>query len=365
VSAECTERMNERWIRFPVRTVLSVLGLIIAVWALLHLVSIARDVLIWLFVAIFLAMAINPLVDLLNRRGFRRRGAAVALAVVLVLIAVAGIGALFIPTLVDQVTHFVDAVPGYLHDITKGKGRFGFLETKYHVVEKTREYINKNGAGNIFGLTGAALSITKSVLNIVLATVTISVLTIFLLLEGPAWMERIYSLLPAESQPRWRQVGHDVYRTVGGYVNGNLLISLIAGTAATLVLLALGVPYSVALGLLVAIFDLIPLAGATIAAILVSAVAFTHSILAGAIVVGFFVVYQQVENHLLQPVVYGRTVKLSPLAVLVSVLIGAKVAGVLGALGAIPMAGAIQILIVDFLRFRRERITAAVVAPPD
>jgi predicted PurR-regulated permease PerM len=174
-----------------------------------------------------------------------------------------------------------------------------------------------------------------------------------MLLEGPAWMERLYGLLPEEKQPRWRAIGRDIYRTIGGYVTGNLTISLIAGIVSTIVLVVLGVPYAVALGLLVAILDLIPLAGATIAAILVTTVAFLDSTTSGIVVLIFFVVYQQIENHLIQPVVYGKTVQLSPLAVLVSVLIGAQLAGVLGALAAIPVAGSLQVILVDWLRNRR------------
>jgi predicted PurR-regulated permease PerM len=185
-----------------------------------------------------------------------------------------------------------------------------------------------------------------------------------MLLEGPKWVERFYGLLPEESQPRWRRVGSEIYRTVGGYVTGNLLISVIAGGLTALVLIVLGVPFAVALGVLVAILDLIPLAGATIAAILIGTVALIHSIVAGVIVVVFFIVYQQVENHLLQPLVYGRTVQLSPLIVLIAVLIGAELAGILGALGAIPVAGSLQVLIVDWLRERRERQAAGAAAVP-
>jgi predicted PurR-regulated permease PerM len=136
-------------------------------------------------------------------------------------------------------------------------------------------------------------------------------------------------------------------------VTGNLLISLIAGSLTTAVLLAKGVKYAVALGVLVAIFDLIPLAGATIAAVIIGTVAFLDSVTAGVVVIAFFIVYQQVENHILQPVVYGRTVQLSPLAVLISVLIGAELAGVLGALAAIPVAGTLQVIFLDWLRHRR------------
>jgi len=146
-------------------------------------------------------------------------------------------------------------------------------------------------------------------------------------------------------------------------VTGNLVISVIAGGLTTLVLIIMGVPFAVALGLLVGILDLIPLAGATIAAIIIGAVAFIHSITAGIVVVVFFIVYQQIENHFLQPVVYGRTVQLSPLLVLISVLIGAEIAGILGALGAIPVAGALQVVVVDWLQHRRERKAATAAIP--
>jgi predicted PurR-regulated permease PerM len=345
----------ERIVRFRVRTILSILGLVIAVWALLRIISIARHVIVWILIALFLALAINPLVEWLQRRGVRSRGLASGSAFVLVVLTLVLIGALFIPTLVSNVNNFVDAVPGYVDDITKGRGRLGFLETKYHVVEKVREQVEKGGARRLLGLSGTAVAITKGVVNIVVGIVTVTFLTFFMLLEGPQWIERIFGLLPPESQPRWRKVGHDIYRTVGGYVTGNLVISLIAGTLTTIVLLATGVPFAIALGFVVAILDLIPLAGATIAAILIGTVAFLHSIVAGIVVVVFFILYQQFENHLLQPLVYGRTVQLSPLAVLIAVLVGAEIAGILGALAAIPVAGAIQVLLVDYLRARRER----------
>jgi predicted PurR-regulated permease PerM len=346
----------ERFVHFPARTVFTVLAIVLSVAAVLEVLWIARHVLTWVLISLFLALALNPAVEWLQRHHVRRRGAAVGITYLGVALAVVGLGALFVPTLVDQVNSFVNRLPSYVDDLTSGRGRLGFLETKYHVVEKVREQVQKGGASRILGLSGTALAITKGVINVVVGTVTIVFLTFFMLLEGPRWVERFYELLPLESQPRWRRVGHDIYRTVGGYVTGNLLISLIAGISSTVVLLIMGVPYAVALGLIVAFLDLIPLAGATLAAIIVGAVAFLHSVVAGIVVLAFFVVYQQVENHLLQPVVYGRTVQLSPLAVLIAVLLGAELAGVLGALAAIPVAGAIQVVIVDWNRERRERL---------
>jgi predicted PurR-regulated permease PerM len=361
--------VEDRRISFRSRTVLTVLMLGAGAGVVLWTVWLARSVLVWTLIALFLAMALNPAVEWLQERGVKRRGVAVAIVYVVALLLIVGIGATFVPTVVREVNDFVNAVPGYLHDLTKGKGRFGFLETKYHIVERVREAIKKSGASGVFGLSSTALTITKSVINIVVATLTIAFLTLFMLLEGPAWVERFFGLFPARSQPRWRKVGSEIYRTVGGYVTGNLAISVIAGVASTIVLLILGVDYAVALGLVVGILDLIPLAGATIAAILVSTIAFLHSVTAGIVVVVFFLVYQQVENHVLQPLVYGRTVKLSPLAVLISVLIGAELAGIIGALGAIPIAGAIQVLIVDRVEHRRARLgeleTGAVAAGPE
>jgi predicted PurR-regulated permease PerM len=349
----------ERLVRFRLRTVLSLLATIVAVAVTLEVIWIARHVLTWILIALFLALALNPAVEWFQRHGLKRRGAAAATTFLLTLAFLALIGFLFIPTLVNQVNDFVQKLPDYVQDITRGRGRLGFLETKYHLEERIRDAIKEGGATRVLGLSGAAISVAKGVITIVVGTITIAFMTFFMLLEGPSWVERGYGLMPERSQERWRKVGYEIYRTVGGYVTGNLLISLIAGGLTTVVLLIMGVPFAVALGLIVAILDLIPLAGATIAAILIGTVAFLHSIPAGIVVVVFFIVYQQIENHLLQPVVYGRTVQLSPLAVLISILIGAELAGILGALGAIPVAGSLQVLLTDWLRHRHERAAAA------
>ena len=343
----------DRVVHFRPRTIFAVLGILLAVGVVLYVLWVARHVLSWLLIALFLALALNPAVEFLQRHGVKSRGVAAGITFLVAIAAVGGLAALFIPTLVDQVDSFANKVPDYVHDLTHGRGRFGFLETRYHIVERVKQAVKGGGVGKFAVGAGAALTVTKSVLTAVVATLTIVFMTFFMLLEGPAWMERIYGVIPEESRPRWRRVAHDIYRTVGGYVTGNLLISVIAGVSSGIVLWIAGVPYAVALGLVVALLDLIPLAGATIAAILVVLVAIAASGTTAAIVVGvFFVVYQQLENHLIQPLVYGRTVQLSPLAVLVSVLIGAQIAGVLGALGAIPVAGAIQVLLVDWRRNR-------------
>ncbi len=342
---------DERVIRFRPRAILSVIGVVLGVAAALEVLWVTRSAIIWILIACFFAMALNPAVEALVGRGLSR-GPAVAIVFTGAILVIVGIAATFVPTLVREVNDLADAVPGYIDDLTRGRGRLGFLERDYQIVEKAREAIEKSGVGGVLGLSNTALSLTKSVLNAVIAVVTIAFLTLFMLLEGPVWVERFYGLLDEKSQPRWRKVGSDIYRTVGGYVTGNLAISLIAGVVSTAVLLGLGVPYAVALGLIVALLDLIPLAGATIAAIIVSAVGFLHSTTAGIVLVIFFILYQQFENHVLQPLVYSRTVRLSPLVVLVAVLLGAELAGVIGALGAIPLAGSIQVILADWYAHR-------------
>ena len=350
--------LDERLVRFRPRAILTVIGVVLAAAIVLQVLWVTRSVIIWVLIAVFLAMALNPAVELLVGRGVRR-GPAVGIVFVGAILVIVGIAATFVPTLVREVNDLADAIPGYIDDLTSGRGKLGFLERDYQIVEKARDAIKKSGVGGVLGLSNTALSLTKSILNAVIAVVTIAFLTLFMLLEGPTWVERIYGLISEQAQPRWRKVGGDIYRTVGGYVTGNLAISLIAGVVSTAVLLVLGVPYAVALGLIVALLDLIPLAGATLAAIIVSAVGFLHSTTAGIVLVIFFILYQQLENHVLQPLVYGRTVRLSPLIVLVAVLMGAQLAGVIGALGAIPVAGSIQVVVVDWLEHRRQKVPDA------
>jgi predicted PurR-regulated permease PerM len=344
---------DQRVVSFRPRTVVTVAALVVGVAIVLWVVWVSRRVLVWTFISAFLAVALSPAVDALQRRGIQRRGLAAAVVYLVMIAVVAGLGALFIPTLVAQINDLVNAAPGYVRDLTHGRGPLGFLETKYHVVERVQQAVKGNGSGRLAGGATAALDVTRSVVTFVAGVVTILFMTFFMLLEGQAWRDRFIALLPMPLQPRAHRMAGEIANTIGGYITGNLLISLIAGFFTTIVLLIVRVPFALALGLLVAILDLIPLAGATLAAIVVTLVALTNSVTSAIVVLIWFVVYQQLENHLLQPIVYGRTVKLSPLAILVAVLVGAEVAGVLGALAAIPVAGTIQIVISDWLQHRR------------
>jgi predicted PurR-regulated permease PerM len=346
------------------RTVVAVLGIAVAVGLVVVLLYLAWNVLSWIVVSILLATALNPAVQAFERRGLKRPWAA-SLVFGIALLVLTGIGLLVIPPLVTQVTDFVNTVPDFIDDLTKGRGPFGWLQDRYEIVDRIREAIEKQGPGGVLGLSEPFLDVVRSVVTAVVGAITIIFLTFFMLLEGPRTIEGILKLLPDQSRPRYERVGSDIYKTISGYVTGNLLISLLAGVLSAVVLFAVGSEFAIALGLLVAILDLIPLAGATLAAIIVSTVVLIETNwFRAVIVIAFFVAYQQFENHVVQPLVYGRTVQLSPLAVLCAVLVGAQLAGILGALLAIPVAGSLLAIAREILQERHETTDEPLGAEP-
>ena len=343
-----------RVVKLRPQTVFLVIGLTVLVGLTLLLLYLAWNVLTWILVAIFLAVALNPAVEAFERRGLARHWAA-SLVFGLALLALTGIGFLVVPPLVTQVSDFIDAVPDFVDDLTAGRGPLGWLQDEYQIVDRIREAIERQGAGGVLGLSAGVLDVVRSVITAVVGVITIIFLTYFMLLEGPRTIDGILRIVPDGARPRYERVGREIYRAISGYVTGNLLISLLAGTLATVVLFAVGSEFAIALGLLVAILDLIPLAGATLAAIVVSTVILIETDWVRClIVVVFFIAYQQFENHVLQPLVYGRTVQLSPLAVLCAVLVGAQLAGILGALLAIPVAGSLIAIAREIIEYRQE-----------
>src|SRR4029079_428503 len=213
---------RERWVHFRPRTVLVVIGMLVAAFITLKILWISRHVLSWVFIALFLALALNPAVDRLEKR-LGRRGAAAGVVFLATIVAIALIGWLFVPTLVDQVDNFAHKVPDYLDDLTKGRGRLGFLQEKYHLVDKARKALREGGASKLFGVSGAALAVAKGVVNAVLATVTIAFMTFFMLLEGPGWVESFLRQLPDEPRRGWETGGQQIYRSVRRRGAGNTL----------------------------------------------------------------------------------------------------------------------------------------------
>lgn len=336
------------------RSILTALGVVLAVVAAVEFMRLAQAGLTLVMVALFLALALNPAVEFAQRHG-RGRASAVG-AVYVVALAILGLlGAVFIPPLVDQISKLIDALPSLVDDLTKGHGPLGFLERKYQVVERVRSATTGQSANGLLGQAGSALTAVKGIATTVVGAIIIAFLVFFMLLEGPEWRRRCTELIPEHSRGVVERIGAGVYRSVGGFVTGNLVASLLAGLVATIIMLVTGVPYAVPLGLFVAIIELVPYVGPLVATFVVTAVALTVGVTSGLVALGLLVAYHVVEGHTLRPVLYGRAVKLSPLAVLVAILLGTEIAGILGALIAIPVAGSIQVIIEELIREREER----------
>jgi predicted PurR-regulated permease PerM len=343
---------SDRQVVIAPRTLVTLASLAFGGVLLLLLAQAIRGVLTQLVVAIVLAMALEPLVKLFERRGLRR-GAAVGVTFSLAVLTIALFAWLLIPPLVRETTHFIRDAPALLQKLSHGQGRLGFLEHRFHVVERAREAVGSHTTADVIGHGGPAIGLIRGVVATGAAVVTVAFLTLFVSLGGRGWFEAVLDVLPPTAQARCRRTGSGIASAVGGYVTGNLLISFVAGLVTTLILLATGVPFAVPLGLVVALFDLIPLVGATIGAVLVGGVALTQGVSTMAIVVAGMILYQQMENHTLQPLIYHRTVQLSPLAIAVSVAAGAELGGVIGALLGIPAAGAIKVITRELVAWRR------------
>lgn len=350
--------------RVPVRTIFAVIGLVLLAAAGVVLVLHMGRVITWLVVAAFLAVLANAVVTVAERRLRLSRGLATLLVFTLGVALVVGLAVLFIRPVAREVGQFADQLPVYVDQARNGTGPVGDLIRRFHL----DRYVAENQAqlrSSLSSLGGPALAVLRGIANTAISVLVVLVLTIFMTLEGPALVRGLLEVLPERRRARVAAVAADCGRAVTGYVTGQLLIATICGVTTYLVLLVLGVPFRGTIALFVALADLIPLVGATLGAVVATAVALLHGLTPGIVVAGWFIVYQQLENHLLQPVVQSRTVRLSPLTVLVSVIVGVELAGILGALLAIPAAGMVQVVARDLWRGRVSAAgTVPAAAPP-
>jgi predicted PurR-regulated permease PerM len=313
------------------------------------LVDRMRDVIVWILAAAFLAIALNPLVERLEPRIGRRPAATVVFAGFL--IGFVAIVAAFVAPFVTQVDELSTAVPKAIAEAKKNS-TVKRLDNKFHIAKHAQEHLDT--------LPTVVFGAASRVLGGAVAVSTVFFLTLFLLYELPGIARVALAQIPPERRPRALAAAHHLNRNIGGYVAGNLVISVICGAVTTLSLFALSVPYSLALGVFMAVFDIIPLVGATIGSFVVIAAGFIFvDVRAGVILFIIVNVYQQVENHILQPLIYGRTVQIPSLTVLIAVICGGAVLGLIGALLAIPIAATIQTVAGELLEERAERIEAA------
>ena len=339
-----------------VRWSATLVGIALAAFlGLLFLAAIGR-VLVWVMIALFLALALDRGVGLLERVLPRRF--AVLTVFVAAIAAIAGIGVLVVPPLVDQVRQFADELPAMIDKLSRGRGPLGVLEERFHIVERVRDAVASGGPGTAVGLTGPVFAAVSRMAQTVIGVLAITFLTLFMLLRGPSWWQAFLGFLPQRQRPLWGRIGEHVREAIGGWVAGAVIIALTAGTSATVVLLIIGAPYALTIGLIVALLDPIPFVGVTLAGLVGGLVTLAADGLSGALIfLAFLVVYQQVvENHLLVPLIYGRTVQLDALGVLLAVLIGGQLAGIIGAIAAVPIAGALKAVAGELLRWRRHEM---------
>jgi len=336
----------------PLRTIVTVALVVIAVYMLAKVVYRLRDVLLLIIVAAFIAVILNPAVVALQRWKIPRRGWAVSVVTLWGLIVFAGLAFAFGSPLANGISHLAQKLPTYVAAATQGRGWIGHLVTKYHV----QAWVNKNAPKLVNfgeGLAKPALSLGKGALTLVLELFTIFVLVLLLLLEAPKMRTALLGSMDPKRAERYRRIAHEVNRSVTGYMLGNVLTSVIAGVVVFVTLLVTGVPFPYLWALWVALVDFLPMIGGALAGIPVVLFAFTHSPSAGIVTLVVFLIYTQVENHILNPVIMSRTVRINPLLVLVAILVGASIGswiggffgGFVAALLAIPAAGAIQVIV--------------------
>jgi len=362
VSAPTAAPAPTPWLstRAIVRIVLTVIACVLA----LYLIYLLRRPLSWIFIAGFIAIALSGPVTFLQRR--MRRGLAVALVYAgLILVPILIMSAL-IPPIVTQGNNLAQSLPDYARDLTdfvQKNHRLRQLEEDYDITGKLEEQAAKLPA-RLGDAAGVLSDIGVGIVNSLFAAITIIVLSIFMLSSARGWLDAFADRYPPD-HARWLKRLYDrIGATVGNYVAGALLQATIAGALAWIMLSILGVPYALPLAVVVFLLDLVPLVGATLGAIIVGVVTLFSDFPVDTIVwVVFSVVYQQVENTVIQPRIQARAVAVHPLVVLVSVLFGSTLFGVLGALLAIPVAAAIQISIREYNTFRNT--PAEDVPPPD
>jgi predicted PurR-regulated permease PerM len=310
-----------------------------------------RDVILLMVVAGFLALILNPLVLYLQHHRVKRRGWAVTIVTIWAVLVFAGLAFAFGHPLVNGLTHLSQRLPSYVQDAERGHGWIGHLARRYHLTQWAQRNAPKLESFAA-GLAKPALSLGKGAVSLIVTLGTIFVLVLLLLLEGPKMRDGILGVMTPERAKRYARVAHEINQSVTGYMAGNVLTSVIAGVVVFVTLLALGVPFPLLWALWVALVDFLPQVGGALAGIPTVLFALGHSLTAGIVTAVVFIAYQQVENHVLNPVIMSRTVKVSPLLILVSVLVGATIGDWVGgffgsfvaAMISIPAAGALQIV---------------------
>jgi predicted PurR-regulated permease PerM len=335
------------------RSVVRIVLIVVCVAICLYLLYLLRRPISWILIAAFLAVALSGPVNYLARR--MRRGFAITIVYLGLLAVPVLLIALIVPPLITEANNFAQDVPSYARDVTRfveDNDTLRSLNEDYNITEELEKQASKL-PDQLGGAAGTLRDVGLGIVNSLFALITILVLTAFLLANGRKWTDAAIASRPPEQRERLRRSLDNMAAAVAGYVAGALTIALIAGVATFIVLTILGVPFAAPLAVIAGLFSLIPLVGATIAAVLIGVVTLFEDFPTVTIIWAVWaIVYQQFENHVIQPQIQKRTVNVQPFITIVAVLFGATLLGVLGALVAIPAAASIQILLREYVDLR-------------
>jgi predicted PurR-regulated permease PerM len=356
--------MQPRAYDIPARTVVRVVTIVVSAVLILYLIYLLRKPIGWVLTATFIAIALSGPVNRLNRH--MRRGFAIAIVYLALILVPVGLAALVVPPLVTQGTNLAEDLPNYANDVqdyvNKNK-RLRKLDDKYDLTGQLQKQANQL-PGKIGDAAKVLSDIGLGLLNSIFALVNILILSIFIVAGGRGWTDAALRLRPEAERERMRRILDSTASAVGGYVQGALTIAVIAGVQAFIVMEILGVPFAAPLAVLAGLASLIPLVGATAAAIVIGLVTLFNDFPTDTIIWALWaIIYQQIENNIIQPQVQRRTVRVQPFIVLTAVLFGSTLLGVLGAIVAIPLAASLQIVVREWWAWRQEVRQAALIDP--
>ena len=347
------------------RTVLRVVVIVVTVVFTIYLIFLLRRPLTWIFIAGFLAVALSGPVSVLERH--MRRGPAIALVYVVLILIPIVIGAMLIPPVVEQVNNLINNLPAYVQDIqdfVERNDRLRQLEEDYNITAELQKQASSL-TGRVGDAAGILSDIGLGLVNSIFAGVSILILSLFMIGSGRSWLAWVARRQGEEREEWLNRLFDRIGNAVGNYVAGALLQALVAGVLAFVVLTILGVPYAGSLAVLIFVLDLIPLVGATLGAIIVAIITLFQDFPTATIIwIAWSIIYQQFENSVIQPRIQARAVQIHPFIVLTSVLFGSTLFGIMGALLAIPIAAAIQIAIIEYNLLRNPPEIGSVQAPP-
>jgi predicted PurR-regulated permease PerM len=356
----------------PLKTIMVTILCVVGVYVLGKLLYRLRDILLLMLVGGFIALVLNPLVDGLERWKIRRRGAAVAIVALASMLIFAVVAFAFGDPLVNSFTHLANTLPAYVHKAEHGKGWIGHFMQRHHI----ENWFNKNSSKLVSlakGLSKPALALGKGAVSMLLLAVTLFAFVILVLMEASKIRVFILaSIAPAHAE-RLRRLGAEISRAALGYVVANAIISGLAGVVVFITLFFLGVPFALLWAIWVVLVDFLPEIGGALAGIPTVLFATGHSLTAGIVTLAVFLVYTMIQNHVLNPVIMSKTVKLNPLAVFIAILVGAEVGawidgifgGFVGVLLAVPMAATIQVIAREFWSPVHNAPTPAPPEPPE